>query len=193
MTARTNKRRPPTGLSAEDLELWRRVTRGDVRLPGRGYRTPDEADEAPLAKPKAGRPAPPREAETGPALPPLAHAHAAAPGFIPGVDKRSAQRLRRGLLPIEARLDLHGKTQTEAHDALDRFLARAQAGGKRCVLVITGKGGRGEGEGPGVLKSAVPRWLDEPHLRARVIAIAPARPQHGGEGALYVLLRKPRG
>ena len=189
--------RPPRGLSADDLALWRRATRRDSRLPGRNE--PDLGDAAEAAEPNEPHRRIPRRrapADAGPALPPLAHAPAA------GVDARTAQRLRRGVLPIEARLDLHGKTQAEAHAALDRFLAQAQAAGKRCVLVITGKGARraeGEDAGPGstaaagVLKRAVPLWLDQAPNRARVIAIAPARPQHGGDGALYVLLRKARG
>lgn len=103
-----------------------------------------------------------------------------------GVDRRSAERLRRGRYPVEARLDLHGLTQAEAHRALAGFVAGARAAGKRCVLVITGHG-RQSG---GVLKAAVPRWLAEPSLRAQVLLLAPAQPPHGGRGALYVLLRR---
>ncbi len=112
-----------------------------------------------------------------------------------GVDKRSVDRLRRGKLPVEARLDLHGMTQTEAETALARFLAGAQAAGRRCVLVITGKGAAREREmfeSPGVLKRMVPVWLNAPANRARVLAFAAARPQHGGAGALYVLLKRQR-
>src|SRR5437588_346959 len=88
---------------------------------------------------------------------------------------------------IEARLDLHGMTQPEAHRALQGFVSGSRAAGRRCVLVITGHG-RMSG---GILKSAVPRWLHEPDLCRDVLAIASARPQHGGSGALYLLLRKP--
>ena len=77
-------------------------------------------------------------------------------------------------------------TQAEAHRALVAFIAGSRAAGLRCVLVITGHG-RLSG---GVLKAAVPRWLDEPDLRRAVLAIAPAQPPHGGAGALYVLLRR---
>jgi DNA-nicking Smr family endonuclease len=117
-------------------------------------------------------------------LPPL------APDAAPGLDRRTAERLRGGALPIEARLDLHGMTQAEAHRALDTFLARAVEAEKRCVLVITGKGGRMAGDG--VLRAAVPRWLNEAPNRARLLAFAPAQPQHGGAGALYLLLRRRR-
>jgi DNA-nicking Smr family endonuclease len=89
----------------------------------------------------------------------------------------------------EARLDLHGMTQEEAHRALSHFVARAQEDGLRALLVITGKGGAGRG---GVLREAVPRWLEEPLLRGRVLSVAPAQPKDGGGGALYVLLRRRR-
>ncbi len=89
-------------------------------------------------------------------------------------------------MAIEARLDLHGKTQDEAHRELSSFIARAQAQGKRLALVITGKGR----EGKGVLRESVPRWLNEPALRGRVLALTNAQPRDGGAGALYVLLRR---
>ena len=113
-----------------------------------------------------------------------------APDASPGLDRRTAERFRGGGLPIEARLDLHGMTQEEAHRALDAFLARAARAEKRCVLVITGKGGRSSGGG--VLRAAVPRWLNEAPNRARLLAFTPARPQHGGAGALYLLLKRRR-
>lgn len=133
----------------------------------------------------------------------------AVPGAVPGpgLDKRSAQRLKRGRRAIDGRLDLHGMTLDEAHAALDGFLERAERAGKRCLLVITGKGGRAAATGwdadaeagagaelrpRGVLRDAVPRWLQVGANRRRVLAVEPARPQHGGDGALYVLLRRKR-
>jgi DNA-nicking Smr family endonuclease len=107
-----------------------------------------------------------------------------------GVDRANAERLKRGLHPIEARLDLHGMTQAEAHRALAAFVAGSRDAALRCVLVITG---RGLGQsGPGVLKSSLPRWLEEPLLRRHILAIAPAQPHHGGAGATYMLLRRHR-
>jgi DNA-nicking Smr family endonuclease len=100
------------------------------------------------------------------------------------IDRRTAQRLKRGQMPIEARLDLHGRTQTEAHEALARFIARSHAAGLRAVIVITGKSG--------VLHGAVPRWLEEGGNRARILTAARAHAQHGGAGALYLLLRRQR-
>src|SRR5207247_9398201 len=98
-----------------------------------------------------------------------------------GVDRATAERLKRGRRPVEASLDLHGMTQAEAHRALAAFITGSRSAGQRCVLVITGHGRLGGG----VLKAAVPRWLEEPHLRRAVLAIAPAQPPHGGPGPLY--------
>jgi DNA-nicking Smr family endonuclease len=107
-----------------------------------------------------------------------------------GIDRANAERLKRGHHRIEARLDLHGMTQSEAHRAVAAFVHASSGSGLRCVLVITG---RGLGpNGPGVLKSAVPRWLEQPGLRRQILAIAPAQPRHGGAGALYLLLRRRR-
>jgi DNA-nicking Smr family endonuclease len=113
-----------------------------------------------------------------------------APGESPGVDRRTAEKFRRGQLAVEARLDLHGLTQEEAHRALVSFVQQAHASGLRTVLVITGKGGFGDARG--VLREAVPRWLNEAGLRPRVLSCAWAQPRHGGGGALYVLLRRQR-
>ena len=116
-----------------------------------------------------------------------------------GVDKRSVDRLRRGQLPPEATLDLHGMTREAARGALQGFIARAQAAGKRCVLVITGKGtsrsfveGDAWGSERGVIRREVPVWLNQMPLRDRVLAFVEAQPRHGGGGALYLLLKKRR-
>lgn len=113
---------------------------------------------------------------------------------VPGLDRRQALRLRRGQLSIEARLDLHGMTQAQAHRALAGFLARSHAAGRRVVLIVTGKGTRqgADGSPTGVLRRTVPRWLAEPALRPLVLATAAALPRDGGDGALYLLLRRSR-
>jgi DNA-nicking Smr family endonuclease len=109
---------------------------------------------------------------------------------LAGIDRATAERLKRGLHKIEATLDLHGMTQAEAHRALAAFISACYDAGRRCVLVITG---RGLGPaGPGILKSSLPRWLEEPELRRQILAIAPAQPRHGGAGASYLLLRRSR-
>jgi len=107
-----------------------------------------------------------------------------------GIDRANSERLQRGLHPIEGRLDLHGMTQAEAHRALAGFIHQSRDAGRRCVIVITG---RGFGPtGPGILKLAVPRWLEEAELRRHILAVAPAQPRDGGAGALYLLLRRHR-
>jgi DNA-nicking Smr family endonuclease len=116
-----------------------------------------------------------------------------APSRFAAMDRANAERLRRGKHPIEGRLDLHGMTQIEAYRALARFIAEARTAGKRCVLVITGRGAsKGPDGGAGVLRAAVPRWLDEPEFRTNVLAVAVAQPRDGGGGALYVMLRRTR-
>ena len=103
--------------------------------------------------------------------------------------RRAKQRVARGRDPIDGRLDLHGLTQAEAHDALLRFLHMAQTRDARLVMVITGKGRGGEG---GVLKRQVPLWLALPEFRPMVVGFEEAHQRHGGEGALYLRLRRPR-
>jgi DNA-nicking Smr family endonuclease len=104
--------------------------------------------------------------------------------------------LSRGSEPIERRIDLHGLTQEQAHHALARFLRAAQAEGVKTVLVVTGKGERtlaGDVFAErGVLKRLVPQWLRLPEFRATVMGFEPAHGAHGGEGALYVRLRRQR-
>jgi DNA-nicking Smr family endonuclease len=151
------------------------------------------AKKAAAPEPPAAEPSPPARAKRAlppPPPPPPPKPPELAPGRFAGVDKRLAERLRRGQLPVEAMLDLHGLTQEEAHRQLDGFLALSAQAGRRCVLVITGKGvWRPES---GVLREMVPRWLNEAPNRARVLAIAHAQPRHGGTGALYLLLKRRR-
>jgi DNA-nicking Smr family endonuclease len=99
------------------------------------------------------------------------------------------QRVARGKQAIDARLDLHGLTQAEAHAALLRFLRAAHARDARLVLVITGKGKQGDGE-RGVLRRQVPQWLGLPEFRTLVVGFEDAHIAHGGEGALYVRVRR---
>jgi len=117
-------------------------------------------------------------------------------GETTGVDRRTANRLRRGQLPIDGELDLHGFRQAQAHQTLDRFIEKAAREGRRCLLVITGKGARAEVEkgwrGAGVLREAVPGWLNDPVNRTRILSFCHAQPRDGGDGALYVLLKRRR-
>jgi len=195
-----------SGLKDADLALWKHVTR-DTKPLAKREPPPAPVPETPPAKaaPKADQGTKPTRHLSRP-LPrprPVAPVKRAEPaiehGRAAGVDRRSAERLRRGRLPVEARLDLHGHTQDQAHAALDHFLGEAQARGLRCVLVITGKGtttraATGAATGAsGVLRGQVPRWLNEPGNRARVLAFDYAQPKHGGLGALYVLMRRRKG
>ena len=119
------------------------------------------------------------------------------PGRAPGLDRSSAIKLAKGKFTIQGKLDLHGMTQRQAHAALIDFIQTSFDDRKRNLLVITGKG-RSKGEDEvagyrkreGILKSIVPKWLDEPPLRSLVLAFTTSQREHGGAGALYVLLRK---
>ena len=117
-------------------------------------------------------------------------------GTSTGLDKRSAQRMRRGKLEIEARLDLHGCNQDEAYRELKDFIFRTHSQQKRLVLVITGKGNKDFGfdtkKRLGVLREMVPKWLNEQTIRDRIISFDYATQKDGGYGALYVLLKKTR-
>ncbi len=195
------------GLKDEDRALWQHVTRDAKPLakrepPPARAATPEAPAAEPLAKaePKANKKT--KRARPLPRPLPVTPVRRAEPalehGRAAGVDRRRTERLRRGRLPVEARLDLHGYTQDQAHSALDHFLGEAQARDQRCVLVITGKGtttesamGAARGVG-GVLRAQVPRWLNEPANRARVLAFDYAQPKHGGLGAIYVLLRRKK-
>lgn len=104
------------------------------------------------------------------------------------IDPHTVERIRRGKVPIQARIDLHGCTQEEALSAVNEFLEESWRLGHRLVLVITGKGTARDGGG--VLRSAVPRWITEGRYRSHLVGIAPAEPRDGGDGAVYVMLRK---
>jgi len=112
-------------------------------------------------------------------------------GSALGLDRRTAERFRRGLMPIEGTLDLHGHNRASGRQALKCFLTNHQAAGRRCVLIITGKGLK-EDWSIGVLRQAVPQWLNTEEFRKLILAFAYARPHHGGRGALYILLRRNR-
>jgi DNA-nicking Smr family endonuclease len=117
------------------------------------------------------------------------------PPPLASLDRRGRKRVARGRDPIDARIDLHGKTQSEAHDALVRFVRRAQSSGARVVLVVTGKGSGTSRDGErerGVLRRQVPLWLALPEFRSLIIGFEEAHVAHGGEGALYVRLRRIR-
>lgn len=115
-----------------------------------------------------------------------------SPPPLAPLGRRMKQRVARGKEKIDGRLDLHGLRQSEAHAMLLRFLHAASSRGARLVLVITGKGGRAGGGERGVLKRQVPQWLGLPEFRALVVGFEDAHIAHGGEGALYVRIRRLR-
>ena len=180
---------------ADETALWRHVAR-DVTPLSRPPAAPEDApseDASPEGAPPEGGRAPAHPARPAAATPrPAPPLPALDPAVPAGLDRRTARRLKRGRIPVEARLDLHGKTQDEAHAALGRFVRECRMAGRRCVMVITGKGSVASGQG-GVLRRMTPRWLDEPALRRHVVAIATAPESAGGRGALYVLLKRRAG
>jgi DNA-nicking Smr family endonuclease len=172
-------------LTAEEHTLWSRITRSVAPL----RRHPVPAVATPV-------PSPPGKTKPAPSLRPHPPSRDKAPPPAPRLeplDRRVKQRLARGRDLIEARIDLHGRTQDEAHGALLRFLRKAQDDGARFALVITGKGARARDEWSerGVLKRQVPLWLRLPEFRVYVVGFEPAHVGHGGEGALYVRIKKP--
>lgn len=204
------KRRRIRALSEEERKLWSAVVH-DARPLKRRRRAPEPAPapepeaaaqtvEKPVSKPKQVAVAaifpmpvrPPARFVLTPSAPPLN-----------SLDRRTSQRLARGQIEAEARLDLHGMRQEEAHSALLGFLARTRAQGLRCVLVITGKGEspfarhilhstryHDAPEHSGVLRGLLPQWLGEAEARLLVAGFQPAHPRHGGGGAFYIWLRK---
>lgn len=110
-------------------------------------------------------------------------------GWVAGLDAEVIRRLRRGDYAVERRLDLHGLTRDEARGAVERFLRESRLGGKRCVLVVHGRGRHSEAQAP-VIKEALHGWLASGRFGRLVLAFASARPADGGAGALYVLLRR---
>ncbi len=182
MSRRGRERQP----SREELTLWRHAIRDALPLDGRAMAAPPMPQSQ--REPAVPTPASPPPEPARPVVPTRSPSLADKPAPH-GIDRRTLQRLKRGLVSIDARLDLHGMTQEEAHRHLTLFLAHHQRQAARCILVITGLGERTTG---GTLRRMTPRWLAEPVNAARIIAYSPAQKRHGGEGALYVLLRRLR-
>jgi DNA-nicking Smr family endonuclease len=195
-------------ITEEEAELWHQVGRSLDKVKKKPRVTPhgDAAEgEAPA---RSGTPAPTRprsepRAKTPPAVPPSPAPVPSRPPAPAEIDRRTHRQVAAGKLAIDDVLDLHGLNQETAHRRLRSFLMSCQARGHRMVLVVTGKGGPGRadaqfGERPGdgsrrgVLRRIVPLWLEEPELRAIVLGYGSAGVRHGGEGALYIRLRKAR-
>ena len=172
-------------LSDEEEALWSGFTRSIKPL-----RRRQESDRPSVAAEKPA-PAPAISRDVRPQPKPPAKTAPLAP-----LGRRLKQRVARGREPIDARIDLHGMTQMQAHAALLRFLQRAQDDGARIALVVTGKGSGGGARDPaserGVLKRQVPMWLSLPEFRSFVVGFEDAHIGHGGQGALYLRLRRGR-
>jgi DNA-nicking Smr family endonuclease len=192
--------RGPRSLSSEEAKLWRKVAKST-----KAYKAlPTAAPDALSVQPDTGKPQP-----NGPEMPHLAlkRAKAAARNqtpkpspapkvvIAPVADASGHKKIRRGKLDIDARIDLHGLRQIEAHTALAGIVARTRSEHGRCILVVTGKGQAVDpGEDyitpqPGVIRRRLPEWLNGPGIREHVSGYAPAHPRDGGHGAFYVLLK----
>jgi DNA-nicking Smr family endonuclease len=179
------------GLSEEERALWESVAKQTkpLRKRLRAAKPPAAtpvAEMAAAAKPAPSRHVPPSRIM----LPPKPEAPPAPP--LAPIGRRERSQLSRGRKEIEARLDLHGMTQTRAHHALSGFLQRARSDGLTFVLVITGKGKMGADSERGVLRRQVPQWLSLPEFRSLVVGFEEAHIGHGGEGALYVRIRRSK-
>lgn len=177
MTSGDGKRRRV--LSAEERVLWTAVTKSIAPL-----RESNRSEDSELTEHFVPQGRTPWQ-KTAPVL------AAGKPPPLAPLGRRARARVARGKEAIDGRLDLHGLMQNEAHAALFNFLRTASARDARLVLVITGKGGRADGE-RGVLKRQVPQWLSLPEFRPLVIGFEDAHIAHGGEGALYVRVRRKK-
>ena len=176
-------------LSEEERALWDRVAKeikplGKKPRSGKTAAASAEAETTATAKPET----------PATSLPPAKIPRATRPiaPLLAPLGRRERAQLSRGRKEIEARLDLHGMTQTRAHRALFGFLQRAHSGGLTFVLVITGKGRAGADPERGVLRRQVPQWLNLPEFRSLVVGFEEAHIGHGGEGALYVRIRRSK-
>jgi len=172
-------------LSEEEYALWESVARQVKPLRKR----PRAVKPAPLEAEADASPRPVVSPKPVPRIPP---SRPEPPPLAP-IGRRERAQLSRGRKEIDARLDLHGMTQIRAHRVLLTFLQRAHSDGLTFVLVITGKGKVGGAEAErGVLRRQVPQWLSLPEFRSLVVGFEEAHIGHGGEGALYVRVRRVR-
>jgi DNA-nicking Smr family endonuclease len=169
------------GLSDDEIEVWTTITRSIKPL--KRQRRVEKAE--PPAPPTARKAAVKSAVSRPPRTPAAPEKRVPAPPPVAPLSRREKQRVARGHDRIDARLDMHGHTQDEAHGALLRFLRGASAGEKKLVLVITGKSG--------VLRRQVPLWLGTAEFRPLVISTDVAAIKHGGDGAFYIRVRRGRG
>lgn len=199
-------RRPPRNLNSEERKLWQKVA--ETAQPMHARRMSDTPKTEPVSPQKSKTPPTPRDPigafQVGALSPAKGARHHLAPSIEDAVaaapvqmDRKNYDRLRKGKMIPEAKIDLHGMTMSQAHPTLVNFVMRNHGRGARLVLVITGKGKSADDGGPipvrhGVLKHQVPQWLALPPLRGVVLQVTQAHQKHGGGGAYYVYLRRTR-
>ncbi len=176
-------------LSEEERALWERIAKEIKPLRKKPRSGKTEAASAEAETTAAGKAETPPKSLAPAKMPPATRP--IAPPLAP-LGRRERAQLSRGRKLIDARLDLHGMTQTRAHRELFGFLQRARRDGLTFVLVITGKGRAGDDPERGVLRRQVPQWLGLPEFRALVVGFEEAHIGHGGEGALYVRIRRSK-
>jgi DNA-nicking Smr family endonuclease len=177
-------------LSEEERALWESVAKQTkpLRKKPRVAKAAQQAEAPAAAKPVVAPPPVPHAKSMRPIKPDLPP----APPPLAPLGRRERSQLSRGRKEIDARLDLHGMTQTRAHRVLSDFLHRAHMDGLTFVLIITGKGKMGAESERGVLRRQVPQWLSLPEFRTLVVGFEEAHIGHGGAGALYVRIRRAR-
>lgn len=199
-------RRKRGKLSEDDHDVWSKVA--ETTIPLRPVRPKLEFKADPVSAPLAQKP-------VRPVIRPLTRIGGVTPearvtinlaqdpmkaSEKPGnqMDRRNFDRLRKGKMKPDARLDLHGMTAAQAHSELSHFIIQSHAAGKRLALVITGKGNSTRAEEgimptrQGILRHSLPHWLNRPDLKSKILEITPAHAKHGGGGAYYVYLRRHR-
>ena len=179
-----------SALSVEDSRIWTQVAKTVTPLSQEKEQfLKDEMSRLMGATSPAGAPASRQKMDYVSQWSPPASTKPTAPHVTNPIEERVVKNLGKGRLPIDARIDLHGMTQDRARHALLDFLQMAQQADHRIVLVITGKGDQGRG----VLRMNVPRWLSLPAFSQLVNGYRESQSAHGGEGALYVRIRKTSG
>lgn len=175
-----NSSRPP-----EQDEAWQSIIKDVIRLP-----QPEETPQAPLIIDEIIPSVDYKNAYGGNKLDNI------SVGSTDNIDRSTAEKFKRGLFKIEKRLDLHGLTENDAYNNVIEFIKSSYIKNLRCILIVTGKGSLHEDDDifspRGVLKDRVPVWLNSDELRPLILSFSYSLPKDGGEGALYILLRRKR-
>ncbi|MBN8520508.1 MAG: Smr/MutS family protein [Alphaproteobacteria bacterium] len=184
--------RPPAPqITPEEMALWRTVTEDVTPIKQKPISAADTHAVQAQRKNQTILSSP--SFVSSPISPP-----ARSPARAKDLDRRTKDKLVKGKMEIEGKLDLHGMTQARAYEALLRFILTSHQAGKRCVLVITGKGNKNthseeqSDQARGILRRRLPEWISHPALHDLVLSVETAQPKHGGSGAVYLYLRRTR-